>query len=403
MEKALISEEEADQAIKDWSAQLRERQQAGAQPLTVMEHTALTFILRSRFLDEVKDPDSKKSIERILAQSWKDLTGEPRDPSILLERLPRRVLAKANRVTRAFHAAAFQNASPEDAKKEVGLGRDYVPEWKDGAALLGLLGLAFTKTGSSMMGGALLGYGVVSLTESFFHKNAGHASKSVLATLDKMGWPGRYVAHALRQTTLGHEDYHHTRTYQKDHVTQFESQADREKLEEEVKQLGKKGEELLRTNFGVTLDNGGVFRFLLAAAPAYAAVILAAHLSPAAIAGMLIPAAVYPMGSKILHPYMHMPKAEALQKAGPLMKRFLSTRYVAMISRLHYGHHRGRGGNFNLLFGGDWFLRELKKPAMRDVIKQHYLGTLGMPNAGADPSKGLPGLDPGDLWGGLKA
>ncbi len=55
------------------------------------------------------------------------------------------------------------------------------------------------------------------------------------------------------------------------------------------------------------------------------------------------------------------------------MRWFLSTRYAAMMSRLHYGHHRGRGGNFNLVFGADALMGALRKPTVKQLVEMKKL------------------------------
>jgi hypothetical protein len=53
--------------------------------------------------------------------------------------------------------------------------------------------------------------------------------------------------------------------------------------------------------------------------------------------------------SKFIHPYLHMPRDQALASASPLMRWILQTRYVSFIARAHYGHHREVELNQNLV------------------------------------------------------
>lgn len=36
-----------------------------------------------------------------------------------------------------------------------------------------------------------------------------------------------------------------------------------------------------------------------------------------------------------------------------------------MVSRLHYGHHWGRGGNYSLVFGADVVFGTIRKPTVK--------------------------------------
>ena len=166
---------------------------------------------------------------------------------------------------------------------------------------------------------------------------------------------------------------HHGKTF-KTYTKQFESDEQRAALDAELKKLGPLGKRLMNDGYGVSLTAGGVLRFLAPIAPVYTALIMTLGLGPAAIAGMMVPALLYPLASKVMHPYLHMPREEAMKKAGPLMRKFLETRYVEMVSRLHHGHHKGRGGNYNIVPPlGDILLGELKKPNLKQLLRMREL------------------------------
>ena len=364
--KVVLDGPKAQEEVRAWCARIR-ADQAEGRPLPVMGHTALTYILRSGFFDDYPDPAIKPQVEASLAESWKALTGKV--PEDLLTRLPRAVLRTASRESRAFHAAAFQSERPRDARRDAALGKDYVPEVKDAVMGLGLLAIAFTETGSAVLGGALLGAAVVTLAESFLHKNLAHPTPAQKKLYEKWPWLGRQILDAA----YGHATVHHVKTF-KSYVKQFESEDQKAKLDAELQKMGKVGERLMAENYGVSLDAAGVLRFLAPIAPVYVALMWTLGLGPAAIAGMLVPAALYPLASKVMHPYLHMPKEEAMQKAGPLARWLLGTRYVEMVSRLHYGHHKGRGGNFNITAPfGDMLLGELRKPNLKQLLRMREL------------------------------
>src|SRR3981189_1933103 len=66
---------EATREICTWIARMHDRQYEG-RSLTAMEHSALTFLLRSRLLDCISNEQQKRKAEIILAKSGLHLTGK---------------------------------------------------------------------------------------------------------------------------------------------------------------------------------------------------------------------------------------------------------------------------------------------------------------------------------------
>ena len=103
-------------------------------------------------------------------------------------------------------------------------------------------------------------------------------------------------------------------------------------------------------------------------------VALGLQLAPLAILGMVLPTVGPAFASKTLHPYLHLPKKAAMAAASAPMRLLLKTRYAELMSRLHYGHHKGRGGNFNVLPPvGDLLRGELELPNVRQMLKMKKL------------------------------
>lgn len=217
-----------------------------------------------------------------------------------------------------------------------------------------------------LLGGILLGYAIVSVSESFLHNNVQHARAQV-----RRFWE-RYSAlmKPFLRAYFSHHTIHHCRTFRKNHVTQFRSEEERERLDEAL--TGFHGALIKRERYGVSVSGVGVLMFLLPVLVWLPVVYWA--LGGWVLAGTLLPYAVYPASSRNLHPYLHMRYEDALKKASPPMRWFLGTAYCRFIYRHHYLHHRYVRCNYNLMFGGDWLLGVHRPPAPEDLENLRALG-----------------------------
>ena len=59
------------------------------------------------------------------------------------------------------------------------------------------------------------------------------------------------------------------------------------------------------------------------------------------------------------------------------MRLLLATRYAEMISRAHWVHHKGGGGNFNLVPGADLLFGDFRRPNLDMVFRMRDDGILG--------------------------
>ena len=95
--------------------------------------------------------------------------------------------------------------------------------------------------------------------------------------------------------------------------------------------------------------------------------------APFVAASVLASLAFLPLSNEV-HPYLHMPREEALAKAGPLMRKFLESDYVSFIARTHYVHHHNARVNQNLLPGADFALG-YQAPGVDTIVALRKLGT----------------------------
>jgi hypothetical protein len=120
-----------------------------------------------------------------------------------------------------------------------------------------------------------------------------------------------------------------------------------------------------RERYGLSVGARTILTFSAAVWPMVPA--LFALVGPfAALAALPVPLAV-PMLSMFIHPYLHLPHREALERAPRPLAFLLRTRYFRAIARHHYLHHSHPGCNFNLLMGGDWLLGTHRRPTAADL------------------------------------
>lgn len=374
-----------EQEVADWATNLRQKQMLGGRltQISVIEHTAVSYILKTGFFDKYAgSAPIKEILTDTLKLSWQHLASKtPETEAELLGRLPVSVLKEASREARMFHAASFQSQSVQAAQKELALGRDYVPRLKDGAISLGILSLAFSQTGSELLAATTMGYAISSIAEHALHRYVGHPNGRMQGLFKKAGAFGQ----AILNIAFSHGKVHHKKTFTKDFFNQFATQAEKDELDRELDDMGKIGQQIKDVRYGLTVSTDAVVLSLLVTAPVHGALVWAMGLGPAQAAALFAPTVLFPLASKYLHPFIHDRQEEALAEVGPIGKWFLQTRYVEMMARYHYGHHHegqsgqsgGRGGNYNLLWGADWIFGQLRKPTIKQVIRMWRQELLG--------------------------
>lgn len=227
---------------------------------------------------------------------------------------------------------------------------------------------------------ALVGYGIASYVESWFHENIAHASKHTLAflkarTQSKRAWV-RNAAESLLASYRAHRA-HHGATFQTDHVTQFDSPAQKAKLDASLQKHG--DQSIIDYNYGLTISKSGVIKWMLPTVAVESALMgsmvgLGVDFHAASIPAFLAPALLMPMMSKYVHPMLHQSREKALAMAGPLTRWLLSTRLGGYISRQHYVHHaRTEGVNYNLMPMADVLRGKNRKPTAAELKEMNAI------------------------------
>jgi hypothetical protein len=382
--RVLAGGAEATAEVRAWTTWLQSHQHGG-NSLTVLEHTVVAYILRSGFLNRFPESRCHLDVESVLRTSWLHLTEKRVEIQNLTGRLPRSVLRKASREERLFHLAAFQPAGPKAAMSQKTFGYDYVPELRDLVAAAGIAAVAFTDMAGVLISGAI-GYTVATVAEYGMHRWAGHEAGGPLKPLlEKSGWFGGKVSDYLTVTYLGHFVIHHVKSSNKNYTTQFAPgpPGDRSTIDAELAVLGKVGQRIKRSDYGMSLSHGGVTVGLLVTLPVHLTLIWVLGLGFLSTLALITPSFLYVLASRNLHPCLHKNRERAMAESGPFMRLLLATRYAEWISRSHWIHHKGGGGNYNLVPGADVLFSDFRKPNLNMVLRMRADGILGANWSGA--------------------
>lgn len=356
-----------------WCATMQALLAAGRRP-SVLEHTTLAFLARI-------GPDATQpGLRATLAASWLSLVGQPARGEAAAGRLPHRVLRCASREERLLHAASFRSAPPPRGRSMRCILPDYVPEPRDCVALGGSTAAVLLLGDAALLAFAALGYLVATLAEYAMHRWAGHEGDRVMRPwLARLGRAGHNGQAFLGAVHLGHFVVHHARTSNRHYTAQFgvAPPHDRATVDAELDALGAAGRYVKASDYGMSLSHSGVVSGLVATLPLHLLLVLALSPGPAGIVALVAPSLLYVAASKSLHRYLHRTPEHALATAGPVMRWLLRTRYAEWISRCHWIHHKGGGGNYNLVPGGDLLLRDYRRPDLRMVFRMRADRILG--------------------------
>lgn len=355
--------------------------------LSTREHISLSYLLRSGFLSDFPDVAILQSIRSTLSLSWTQKTGMRPTEDMLTDRLPKKILAESIRDDQILHAASYQITDPVTGRAPYAFGKDYLPRAKDFFIATGLVAFSFTTTGRNIIGSAAIGYAVATVAEYGMHRHIGHASKKLSNIFDKGGWLGRKI----KNTFLAHALIHHR-------FSRADYKKSAQPTEAQLAQVGPLFEKnpgledkANTTAYGTSFNNVSLVSVAIATLPIATALSMGLGMGPAAIIAAITPTLLIGGASKIIHPYLHLSKEDALAQSSGFLKWLLQTRYAEVISALHYVHHNGGvGANYNLTPGGDYAARllaqtfnfknsldVLTKPSLKMVLDMGELGLIG--------------------------
>ena len=218
-----------------------------------------------------------------------------------------------------------------------------------------------------VVAGFVLGYLLVSICESYFHRALGHASAGLRKLCRGGGVFGAFVIRAW----YGHGVVHHFGTYRKNHVTQFSSREEEARLRRRLLARGRA--HIPAQDYGLRI--GGPGEFLRFVAPTLPFMALLCWFGGAWFSlGAVVPLVVMPLLSEFMHPLLHLRHDEARKAAPRLLRPLVATRYFRFIACHHWLHHRHLDVNFNLMPGGDFLLGYHRAPTRAELAEMTAIG-----------------------------
>jgi hypothetical protein len=217
-----------------------------------------------------------------------------------------------------------------------------------------------------MLAGLMLGYVATTLLESTLHRviyHAGPRTRRLWARYPRLSGP-------FRRAYFSHGIVHHRWTFQKDFVTQFSSQQEKDRLD--LKLSAHQYSLMRREHYGMSLRGGGIVWFNLPILPCV--LLIGLVVGPWGFVGALPAVAAYSCLAMFVHPYLHRPHEEGTTSVSPVLRWILKTGYVRFLRCHHYLHHRYGDCNFNLLLGGDIVLGRYRRPTAQDWDEMGRLG-----------------------------
>jgi hypothetical protein len=223
---------------------------------------------------------------------------------------------------------------------------------------------------SAAVGQVLMGFAVTylaaSLSESYIHRNVGHASRRAQRFWRKHPC---LLSHLLR-AHYRHAVVHHGLTFRTDHVTQFADVRDKARVDQAVR--GAWDPLIEREEYGLTIGPRGFLTYNLVVFPFLWLIYLWSGPWPCVGALPVLPLTT--SLSMVVHRYLHLPHRVAVRAAPWPLALLLSTRYFRAVARHHYLHHRYGNCNYNLLLGGDFLLGTSRRASPQDLRAMLALG-----------------------------
>lgn len=236
-----------------------------------------------------------------------------------------------------------------------------------------------------ILSGLVLGYLVLSISESASHNHFLHGSRKLRQAWLKLGKVGAYI----HNSWYSHHVVHHYRTFRQDHVTQFTSTDEEQGLRSKLTQMGKR--QIALNSYGLRVGVAKEWlKYMYPHLPHYS--LLCWFGGGWFTVGALGPLFFYGWLAHYVHPYLHLSYDQALKTCSPLMRPFLQSAYFKFLAQHHYLHHRYVDSNFNLLLGGDFFWRRQRFASDIDRQDMQRLG-LFVPEKGKQSVPFEPALE----------
>jgi hypothetical protein len=217
--------------------------------------------------------------------------------------------------------------------------------------------------------GLFVGWIIVSLSESFYHRFSGHASRKTRSIAPHLGFLGKIIL----DRWYSHYIIHHCMTFKTSHILQFSSVEEKKACSEKLRKKNK--DHIVEQNFGLRV--GSPMEHIFYILPTLPYIIIACYFGGALFSiGAILPLTIMPLMSEFIHPLLHLAHNDAMESTHPIIKPFVKTKYFKYIVRYHWLHHKYPQYNFNLMLGGDWLMGVYKKASFEDLKEMKSIGII---------------------------
>lgn len=404
-----LRRQESQDTVLGWMDSIKQNQRT--QPLTVLEHAALLYILQSDIFD---DPDVILNLKEGIDISYRHLSGDSNASETWNKRLPVNTLSAATLRGRLFYEAVLQEqeAEPKPSLRSR-IGR-HLNITNTMTVLLGVATLSFD-LGREVFAGALVGLTQAAFTEFLIHIGVGHADRDVANQFHKFGRVGRFLgevnlAHKLHHTVVSQDfgaavltDEQKARAdvtlqklaeslvasriaYKHPEWSKDDIQSSPEFATEVDRIVGN----TRRGNYGINGTFKGALGMLAAATPYYLLnwALYAATGSEAFFFSANATMTFMILQSLYSHWYLHYrPEDDPNANTTRLQMWYLTKFPIGKLAqRLHFVHHHlpfsyGRTKNGNIMAGSvtDRLRRDVHNPRVSDLLKFYQQGFLFEP------------------------
>jgi hypothetical protein len=373
--RLFLDRKQMDVELGRWLTDLESRD------LSIVEHTAVSYILRNGTLIDYPRKDFEHRAEAVLSRSWTNLTGEKWSGN-LEQRLPKRVMKGQSRQARVFERGSFESEDPKRLEPIRVTDRAIIP-----STFLIALGFRLTNGWASyapievpgkVIAGALMGFAIVSVMEYLTHVFLAHTSvrnevekiqnktksQHLKNFLKKMEKPVEFI-----NTAFLHHTAHH-KAFESDYTKAFAKSGEKDRMDKWLSRFGDLANIIIKEKYGLTLGIQGRLIFMGNLLPAQLAISAITGFDPILSASILVVGLMYPFNSADSHPYLHKKRTQALAEAPPLLRAYMKTEIYEASARRHELHHFGQVdynlAPFNL---GDRIFGKLREPNMLELLR----------------------------------
>ncbi len=377
MIRKLKSESEKDRLeIHAWIKTLKQRQALGEQ-LSIMEHTTLQLVIRTKFLDSTLGPQITPELTGIFEKSWQSLTGKSESLELIIDKpLPKLVLLKETIEVQRFHLLVYR-ADPLTLK----IGDPALMKFIYKAWPVALIAISSAYTGAAVLAGIAKGYYFSAFAEYALHRWVAHASPQSQIEIENSGiylkpednLTRPHLAHHLINSPSKNNDPRNYALKGADGALDPEA---REEILQQLERMGIVDPEAQRTFLELS-SNGTKLAprvnkagYLLFGVSGFALGWLTggAHWGPSAIA-ISIFATSFIHINEYNHTNLHRTRADIMKSGNRFEKWFINTSLFRAVSRFHYLHHVRANTNFSVMPSGiDLLLGTARDPDVLDIL-----------------------------------